>query len=61
MVSASQPLPALTLLALTCAAEGAVYLHSPRGSNNKLNEPSNSVANPQRLFDSQNAERGGYQ
>lgn len=40
---------------------GDVYLHNPRGSNNKLSEQSNNRDNNNRLFDSQNNERGGYQ
>ena len=39
---------------------GDVYLHNPRGSNNKLNEQNNNVQNNNRLFDSQNNNRGGY-
>eukprot|EP00930_Biecheleria_cincta_P029978 TRINITY_DN20799_c0_g1_i1.p1 TRINITY_DN20799_c0_g1~~TRINITY_DN20799_c0_g1_i1.p1 ORF type:complete len:1074 (-),score=168.99 TRINITY_DN20799_c0_g1_i1:1004-4225(-) len=38
-----------------------VYLHNPRGSNNKLSEQSNNAQNQQRLFDSQNNAAGGYQ
>jgi len=37
-----------------------VYLHMPRGSNNRLNEASNNRANNNRLFDSQNNNNGGY-
>ena len=37
------------------------YLHSPKGSNNKLNEVSYSTVNYKRLFDSRNDHRGGYQ
>ena len=40
-----------TLLALTNAD---LYLHMPRGSNNRLNENSQNRANNNRLFDSQN-------
>ncbi|CAK0864145.1 unnamed protein product [Prorocentrum cordatum] len=49
--------------AALCApgAQGDVYLHNPRGSNNKLSEQNNNVANNQRLFDSQNNNNGGYQ
>lgn len=36
-----------------------VYLHNPRGSNNRLNEASANRANNDRLFDSQNNNRGG--
>eukprot|EP00854_Cymbomonas_tetramitiformis_P008539 gene8539-10135_t len=37
-----------------------VYLHNPRGSNNRLNEKSATRNNNNRLFDSQNNNRGGY-
>jgi len=37
-----------------------VYLHGPRGSNNRLNERGRERANANRLFDSQNNNRGGY-
>lgn len=39
---------------------GDVYLHNPRGSNNRLNERSAQRRNANRLFDSQNNNRGGY-
>jgi len=39
---------------------GDVYMHMPRGSNNRLNEQSANRANGNRLFDSQNNNRGGY-
>jgi len=52
---------AAVLLVLIGTAGANIFLHSPRGSNNKLNEVSNSVQNPLRLFDSQNSPRGGYQ
>ncbi len=37
-----------------------IYLHNPRGSNNRLNEKSAQRTNNDRLFDSQNNARGGY-
>ncbi|CAE7559256.1 DD3-3 [Symbiodinium sp. CCMP2456] len=40
---------------------GDVYLHNPRGSNNKLSEQQNNAQNQNRLFDSQNNAQGGYQ
>lgn len=46
------------LLAIGCNAD--VYLHNPRGSNNRLNEQGATRANGNRLFDSQNNNRGGY-
>jgi hypothetical protein len=42
-------------------ANANVFLHSPRGSSNKLNEVSNSARNTLRLFDSQSDPNGGYQ
>mmetsp|Transcript_15846 Transcript_15846/g.22299 ORF Transcript_15846/g.22299 Transcript_15846/m.22299 type:complete len:645 (-) Transcript_15846:297-2231(-) len=39
---------------------GDCYLHMPRGSNNRLNEKSANRNNGNRLFDSQNNNRGGY-
>ena len=37
-----------------------LYLHYPRGSNNKLNERQSNVRNDNRLFDSQNNGNAGY-
>lgn len=37
-----------------------LYLHSLRGSNNRLNEATATRANANRVFDSQNNNRGGY-
>ncbi|KAK3102065.1 hypothetical protein FSP39_008504 [Pinctada imbricata] len=37
-----------------------LYLHNPRGSNNRLNENTATRANANRVFDSQNNNRGGY-
>lgn len=39
---------------------GDCYLSNPRGSNNRLNEQSATRNNGDRLFDSQNNARGGY-
>ena len=41
-------------------ANANVYLHSPRGSNNRLNERSAVVKTKNRLFESNNNDRGGY-
>jgi len=41
-------------------ASANVYLHSPRGSNNRLNENSAQNSEPKRLFYSNNNRRGGY-
>jgi hypothetical protein len=37
-----------------------LYMHNPRGSNNRLNEQSATRNNNNRVFDSQNNARGGY-
>ena len=37
-----------------------IYMHNPRGSNNRLSERPNNRNNANRLFDSQNNARGGY-
>lgn len=39
---------------------GDCYMHNPRGSNNRLNEQAANRNNGDRLFDSQNNNRGGY-
>lgn len=41
-------------------ALGDLYMMNPRCSNNRLNEKSANRANANRLFDSQNNNRGGY-
>lgn len=46
--------------ALLVALNGDCYLHYFRGSNNRLNEQSANRNNANRLFDSQNNNRGGY-
>ena len=53
-------LTALQLFALCCYVHADLYMHHPRGSNNKLSEQSNNVNNANRLFDSQNNGNGGY-
>lgn len=45
---------------LLCGCQADIYLHYPRGSNNRLNETSANRANANRMFDSQNNNRGGY-
>jgi len=42
------------------SVNGDVYMHNPRGSNNRLNERSANRNNGNRMFDSQNNNRGGY-
>lgn len=50
-----------TILAGVAAQVSAdCYLHMPKGSNNRLNEKSANRNNGNRLFDSQNNNRGGY-
>eukprot|EP01088_Endostelium_zonatum_P015437 TRINITY_DN377_c0_g1_i1.p1 TRINITY_DN377_c0_g1~~TRINITY_DN377_c0_g1_i1.p1 ORF type:complete len:646 (-),score=159.16 TRINITY_DN377_c0_g1_i1:47-1984(-) len=39
---------------------GDVYMHNPRGNNNRLNEANTNRDNNNRLFDSQNNAKGGY-
>eukprot|EP00731_Ephydatia_muelleri_P001859 Em0001g1859a len=51
-------LACLSLALSLCVAD--VYMHNPRGSNNRLNERSANRNNADRLFDSQNNNRGGY-
>lgn len=51
-------LTAAALLLVHVSAD--CYLHWPRGSNNRLNEASANRNNANRLFDSQNNNRGGY-
>mmetsp|Transcript_24311 Transcript_24311/g.72639 ORF Transcript_24311/g.72639 Transcript_24311/m.72639 type:complete len:1418 (-) Transcript_24311:1276-5529(-) len=51
--------PSFVLAALVAAASADVYLHSPRGSNNRLDEARRDRNNANRLFDSQNNNRGG--
>eukprot|EP01049_Picozoa_sp_SAG25_P022455 SAG25_NODE_8964_length_394_cov_1.220339_1_plen_108_part_10 len=41
-------------------ASADVYLHAPRGSNNRLNEQNVNRDNNNRLFNSQNNNKGGY-
>ncbi|EDO37140.1 predicted protein [Nematostella vectensis] len=48
------------LFALAGSAIADIYLHNPRGSNNRLNERSANRQNANRAFDSQNNNRGGY-
>ena len=50
----------LTPSVLMTLASADVYMHMPRGSNNRLNEKSTGRANGNRLFDSQNNNNGGY-
>ena len=56
----TNPLPGLLLSLLVGIASADLYLHHPRGSNNKLNERQKNVRNDNRLFDSQNNANSGY-
>jgi len=51
---------ALVLLALVQFVLSDVYLHAPRGSNDRLDDNNRDRNNADRLFDSQNNNRGGY-
>lgn len=51
----------IAFLALLCAVANAdMYLQNMRGSNNRLDEANRDRDNANRLFDSQNNNRGGY-
>lgn len=50
----------LVLVASCGLALGDIYMHNPRGSNNRLNEQTDTRQTNNRLFDSQNNARGGY-
>jgi len=50
----------LVFLFLLQCTMADLYLHMPRGSNNRLDEANRDRANGNRLFDSQNNNRGGY-
>jgi len=56
----SLTLSLVTLASLFVTIRADCYLHSPPGSNNRLNEKSANRANGNRAFDSQNNNRGGY-
>ena len=51
---------ALCAALTTIVTRADIYLHNPRGSNNRLDEQTRERANDNRLFDSENNERGGY-
>lgn len=50
----------IALLVLVAGVFADVYLHNPRGSNNRNRGNGVNVENPNRLFDSQNNNKGGY-
>jgi len=47
-------------LLFTTFVVGDLYIHNPRGSNNRLTEANEDVTQQNRLFDSQNNAKGGY-
>ena len=51
---------ACLLVSIAVLVDADVYLHNPRGSNNRLNGQGRNRNNGNRLFDSQNNARGGY-
>jgi hypothetical protein len=52
----------LFVVLLLCVAYvvADLYMHNPRGSNDRLNEANTARNNGNRLFDSQNNAQGGY-
>merc|ERR1719217_2031892 len=50
----------LALSALLNLAAGDLYLHNPRGNNNRNSEKNENRNNANRIFDSQNNGKGGY-
>jgi len=48
------------VVALLAMAAADMYLHFPKGSNDRMNEQAAARDNENRLFDSQNNNRGGY-
>jgi hypothetical protein len=47
-------------LLLVAYVSADMYMHNPRGSNDRLNEANTNRNNANRLFDSQNNAKGGY-
>jgi hypothetical protein len=51
----------IIIIAITLQVTKAdIYLHNPRGSNNRLDGRNRERENANRMFDSQNNDRGGY-
>ena len=50
----------INFLFLYTGALADLYMHMPRGSNNRLNEDSTNRNNANRIFDSQINNQGGY-
>ncbi|KAJ3086460.1 hypothetical protein HK102_013090 [Quaeritorhiza haematococci] len=59
-VAATAALTLFTLASSPTAVKADVYMHNPRGSNNRCDESSNDVQQNTRLFDSENNNAGGY-
>ena len=59
-MTSSSFLAVVVLAALATSCYCDLYLHIPRGSNNRLDEANRDRANANRVFDSQNNNRGGY-
>uniref|UniRef100_A0A0B7ADP4 Protein DD3-3 n=2 Tax=Arion vulgaris TaxID=1028688 RepID=A0A0B7ADP4_9EUPU len=55
-----KPVLLVFILSTFLSVDADIYLHVPRGSNNRLNENTATRTNANRLFDSQNNNRGGY-
>eukprot|EP01035_Chromulina_nebulosa_P024336 gene24336-31668_t len=51
---------AAILIAFLCKVQGDVYMHNPRGSNDRNCERNVNRDNGNRLFNSQNNNKGGY-
>jgi len=50
----------LAFVSMFMAATADVYMHNPRGSNDRNCERNENRNNGNRLFDSQNNAKGGY-
>lgn len=55
-----QRLATLCVLLLVGKAAADLYVHNPRGSNDRLDDNNRDRDNGNRVFDSQNNNRGGY-
>jgi hypothetical protein len=51
---------AIVFLAIVAIVFADIYMHNPRGSNDRLNENNVNRNNANRLYDSQNNAKGGY-
>merc|ERR1711976_893157 len=50
----------IAIVLMSALVSGDIYMHVPRGSNNRIREQSAERNNANRVFDSQNNNRGGY-